>query len=126
MATEPEKPFPYTMNDWSKVTPHSIENWIDWIANTYVYGNDDGAYDFLSTLSSALYRDGWTYTVRDVDDTVEEKKEEIVMDHALIDIRKFALQKALEAGKFKFEEDEVKSLIKHAKKIEKYLLDTAD
>jgi len=122
---ELHKPLPYNLGEWITASSEDIEKWIDHLANEYVYRDDERGYDFLATLSATLRRDGWTYTP-DSEARIDDQKEAPVMDEALIDIRKFALQKALEAGEFKFDDDEVKSLIKHAKKIEKYILGTAD
>lgn len=115
------KQYPHSIEEWKEATPEEVKLWILRIADEHLWRVDDVAYTFLSSIAILLEKQGWQYGR-----TESTQKEATVSDEVVIDVRKFAAQKAREILSFDIIDsgDEAKELIKAAKKIEKYILGT--
>jgi hypothetical protein len=115
------KGYPISIEAWTESSPKDFEMWIDHIANEYLWSTNDAAYSFLTSLGAILKDQKWQYKKPE-----EAQKEATMNDDVVIDVRKFAVQKASEILSFDVIDfgDEAKELVKAAKKIEKYILGT--
>jgi hypothetical protein len=121
-----EKDYPVTTSQWSDATPGDFNRWLDHIANEYLWSQDDVAYAFLTTFGGVLNAQGWTYQIVATEDGTNRGNAPVLSDEAVIDIRKFAVQKALEAHAFHSSTRPEEALVEHAKLIEKYIVGTTD
>jgi hypothetical protein len=118
---ELEKNYPVTTDQWVDATPEDWSTWLDHIANEYLWSADDRAYTFLTTLGGVLASRDWRFTVSS-EATGEAEVGETVIDDVVIDIRRFAVQKALELDDHRYVDNGAEKVVIDAKTIEEYLL----